>query len=116
MVKQDASVTKRQQELVDTLVRSGQSVSTVAKELGWSRGGAYEALRKEHVRLYLLSQIEASCLLGGTQAVHTMRSLLSARSEKVRFEASKDLLDRIGARAPEQTKITSDVSIHIDLS
>lgn len=109
-------LTTRQKDLVDTLVRSGQSLPVVANELGWSKGGAYEALRKQHVREYLLQQVETSCLLGGVSAASVMRSLLTARSEKVRFEAAKDLLDRIGAKAPEQTHVSGSVTVHIDLA
>ncbi len=113
---EQARVTKRQAELVDALVRSGSPVSVVAGELGWSKGGAYEALRKQHVRDYLLSQIGSKVMLGGVQASHVMTQLLSARSEKVRLEAAKDLLDRIGATTEQSATGTKSVTVRIDLT
>lgn len=109
-------LTSRQRELVDALVRSGSPVSVVAGELGWSKGGAYEALKKQHVREYLLSQVSASLMFGGVRASKVLLDLLNARSEKVRLEAARDILDRVGVHAEQSSMGTNSVHVHIDLS
>jgi hypothetical protein len=52
------------------------------------------------------------------KAQATLKSLLEAKSEYVRLEAAKDLLDRAGLKPVDKHShsITGDISINIDLS
>jgi hypothetical protein len=50
-------------------------------------------------------------------AVGTIGRLVRrAKSEYVRLEASKDILDRVGMRAPTKVAVSGQVSVSIDLS
>ena len=58
----------------------------------------------------------------GLGAVSASRKLIDlssgARSEYVQLEASRDILDRVGLRAPDRVahNIQGDIKINIDLS
>ncbi len=58
----------------------------------------------------------------GLGAVSASRKLIDlssgARSEYVQLEASRDILDRVGLRAPDKVahNIQGDIKINIDLS
>ena len=57
--------------------------------------------------------------LGAVSASRKMIELSSgARSEYVQLEASRDILDRVGMRAPDKVahNIQGDIKINIDLS
>ena len=63
---------------------------------------------------------EASKRLGrnkdATQALATMRELLTAKSSYIRLEASKDLMDRAGMRvdAPRQANTAVNINFNVD--
>ena len=58
----------------------------------------------------------------GLGAIHASRKMVdlsqNARSEYVQLEASKDILDRVGIRAPDKVQHTLDanLSVNIDLT
>tara|TARA_R100001377_G_scaffold68305_1_gene43585 strand:- start:527 stop:700 length:174 start_codon:yes stop_codon:yes gene_type:complete len=56
--------------------------------------------------------------MGAIQASHQLVHLVNnAKSDYVRLEASKDVLDRMGLRAPEKVshQVGGELSIKIDL-
>ena len=67
-----------------------------------------------------MQQVVAQSLgLGAVSASRKMIELSSgARSEYVQLEASRDILDRVGLRAPDKVShnIQGDIKINIDLS
>jgi hypothetical protein len=74
-------------------------------------------LRLPHVRTAVMN--EATEILGTklvAKALGRMGRLVDAESEGVQFQASKDLLDRAGFKAPEQSTVRVMGDIRIDLS
>jgi hypothetical protein len=65
------------------------------------------------------SRIAQTLGLGAVSASRKLIDLSSgARSEYVQLEASRDILDRVGMRAPDKVahNVTGDIKINIDLS
>lgn len=48
-------------------------------------------------------------------AMRTMRDLLSARSELVRFNAAKDILDRTGYKPTDKVELDADVDMELNI-
>ena len=121
--KNDSDLTDKQQKLVDTIVATGCTITEAAKSAGYSRGDsgrvtASRTLRIPKVQNYMMKQIANTIGLG---AVHASRKMIElsreARSEYVQLEASKDILDRVGLRAPDrvQHSVDANLSVNIDL-
>ena len=117
-------LTDKQRKLVDTIVATGCSITEAAKSAGYSTGDggrvtASRTLRIPKVQNYMMKQIANTVGLG---AVHASRKMVdlsqNARSEYVQLEASKDILDRVGIRAPDKVQHTLDanLSVNIDLT
>jgi hypothetical protein len=91
-------ITETQQELVHVILHDGCNPTEAAKRLGRNKAWAYNTLKKQHVIEY--RQQLAMMTLGwdATQAMATMRELLNSKSQYVRLEAARDLMDRAGLR------------------
>ena len=122
--KQEDELTDKQRKLVDTIVATGCSITEAAKSAGYSTGDggrvtASRTLRIPKVQNYMMKQIANTVGLG---AIHASRKMVdlsqNARSEYVQLEASKDILDRVGIRAPDRVQHTLDanLSVNIDLT
>ena len=122
-----SELTEKQKKLVDTIVTTGCSIKEGAKIAGYSSKGSEEAgrvsasrtLRLPKVQKYMASRIADTLGLGAVSASRKLIDLSSgARSEYVQLEASRDILDRVGLRAPDKVahNIQGDIKINIDLS
>lgn len=117
-------ITEKQKKLVDTLVATGDSIKNCAKLAGYSEGeagrvSASKALKTPHVQQYMMTAIADSMSIHATKALSRIVSLSSnAKSEYVSLEASKDLLDRAGFKAPDKVMHShvGNVNVKIDLS
>lgn len=117
-------LTDKQRKLVDTIVATGCSITEAAKSAGYSTGDggrvtASRTLRIPKVQNYMMKQIANTVGLGAVHASRKMVDLsMNARSEYVQLEASKDILDRVGIRAPDKVQHTLDanLSVNIDLT
>ena len=120
-------LTDKQRKLVDTIVTTGCSIKDAAKTAGYSSKGSEEAgrvsasrtLRLPKVQSYMQQSIARTLGLGAVSASRKLIDLSSgARSEYVQLEASRDILDRVGLRAPDKVahNIQGDIKINIDLS
>ena len=120
-------LTDKQKALVDTIVATGCSIKDAAEKAGYSTNGSKEAgrisasrtLRLPKVQTYMQQVVAQSLGLGAVSASRKMIELSSgARSEYVQLEASRDILDRVGLRAPDKVahNIQGDIKINIDLS
>ena len=120
-------LTDKQKALVDTIVATGCSIKEAAEKAGYSTNGSKEAgrisasrtLRLPKVQTYMQQVVAQSLGLGAVSASRKMIELSSgARSEYVQLEASRDILDRVGMRAPDKVahNIQGDIKINIDLS
>ena len=122
-----SELTEKQKKLVDTIVTTGCSIREGAKIAGYSSKGSEEAgrvsasrtLRLPKVQSYMQRSIANTLGLGAVSASRKLIDLSSgARSEYVQLEASRDILDRVGLRAPDKVahNIQGDIKINIDLS
>ena len=120
-------LTDKQKALVDTIVAKGCSIKEASKSAGYSSKGSEEAgrvsasrtLRLPKVQKYMASRIADTLGLGAVSASKRLIELSSgARSEYVQLEASRDILDRVGLRAPEKVKhsFEGDIKVNIDLT
>ena len=117
-------LTKKQMVLVDTLVAEGCSITKASQEAGYAKGEsgrvtASKALRLAHVQEYMMKRITESLGVNATLASAKLVKLASgAKSEYVQLEASKDILDRAGFKAPDKVMHShvGNINVKIDLS
>ena len=116
-------LTPRQILLVDTLVATGCTITEASQIAGNAKGdsgrvSASKALRTHKVQQYMQSLIMNSIGLNATKAsIRLMQLSESAKSEYVQLEASKDILDRAGYKAPDKHMHlhAGDIKVSIDL-
>ena len=119
-----SGLTAKQTALVDTLVATGCSITEAAAQAGYASGEsgrvtASKALRLPHVQEYMMRCVgEALGLNATTAAAKLVQLARGAKSEYVQLEASRDILDRSGFKAPDRHMHlhAGDVSVTIDLS
>jgi len=117
-------LTDKQIKLVDTLVATGCSITEASKVAGYAKGEAgrvtaSKALKTPHVQDYMMKCIAESIGMNATIASSKLMKLASnAKSEYVQLEASKDILDRAGFKAPDKHLHlhSGDIKVNIDLS
>ena len=117
-------ITEKQKKLVDKLVAKGCSIKQASDEAGYAKGEsgrvtASKALRTPHVQQYMMQAIADNMSINATKALNKIVQLSSnAKSEYVSLEASKDLLDRAGFKAPDKVMHShvGNVNVKIDLS
>ena len=116
-------LTPRQILLVDTLVATGCTITEASQIAGYAKGdsgrvSASKALRTHKVQQYMQSLVMNSIGLNATKAsIRLMQLSESAKSEYVQLEASKDILDRAGYKAPDKHMhlLAGDIKASIDL-
>ena len=116
-------LTAKQTALVDTLVATGCSITHAAKAAGYAAGesgrvSASKALGQSHVQAYMMEKMRQEMGVRATLALSTVTKLAgTAKSEYVQLEASKDLLDRAGFKAPDKHMHlhAGDIRVDIDL-
>jgi len=108
-------LTDTQAELVHMILHNGCNPSEAAKTLGRNKSWAYNTLKKQHVIEY--RQQLAMMTLGwdATQAMATMRELLNSKSQYVRLEAARDLMDRAGFRQDAVRTPSTAVQINFNV-
>ncbi len=117
-------LTEKQYALVDTLVAEGCSITEAAGKAGYAEGesgrvSASRALRQPHVQAYMMQRVGETLGVNATTAAARLVRLASgAKSEYVQLEASKDILDRAGFKAPDKHMHlhSGDIKVSIDLS
>ena len=116
-------LTDKQTALVDTIVAKGCTIAQAAEEAGYAKGEsgrvtATKTMKLAHVQQYLAQRMNEEFGLSATLAAGTVRRLaMSAKSEYVQLEASKDLLDRAGYKPIDrsQVQVAGDIKVSIDL-
>ena len=116
-------LTPRQILFVDTLVATGCTITEASQIAGYAKGdsgrvSASKALRTHKVQQYMQSLVMNSIGLNATKAsIRLMQLSESAKSEYVQLEASKDILDRAGYKAPDKHMHlhAGDIKVSIDL-
>tara|TARA_B100001989_G_scaffold237041_1_gene199402 strand:+ start:5233 stop:5631 length:399 start_codon:yes stop_codon:yes gene_type:complete len=120
---EQSTITAKQRKLVDTLVATGCSIKKASEVAGYAKGesgrvSASKALKNPNVQAYLMLQVSESIGLNATKASHRLLQLSQdAKSEYVQLEASKDILDRAGFKAPDkhQHLVAGDIKVNISL-
>jgi len=108
---------------VDTLVAKGCTVKDAAEIAGYAKGDAgrvtaQKTLKLPHVQSYMMQAIGEQMGLSATLAASKMLNLAKgAKSEYVQLEASKDILDRAGFKAPDKHMHlhAGEIKVSIDL-
>ena len=119
----ETGLTEKQTELVEHLVANGGTVKDAAAVAGYAEGesgrvSASKALALPHVQAYMMERMRQELGVKATLAVHQVAKLaMTARSEYVQLEASKDIMDRVGLKAPDKHMhlIAGDIKVEIDL-
>ena len=117
------TLTAKQTALVDALVANGCSIKEAAGLAGYASGDsgrvtASKALRLPHVQAYMMQRIAETMGVNATIAASKLVQLSQgAKSEYVQLEASKDILDRAGFKAPDKHMHlhTGGIKINIQL-
>ena len=117
-------LTTKQRDLVDTIVTTGCSIAEASQKVGYAKGEsgrvvASRTLRLPHVQRYMVERVANTIGLGAVTASKKLVELSNgAKTEYVQLEASRDILDRAGIRAPDKVQhdIQGDIKINIDLS
>jgi hypothetical protein len=108
-------ITDRQHELVVALLQDGCTITEAAKRINGHRAWATTTLNKQHVLEYQKDMALAAIGTHALRATATMSSLLNARSEKVRQEAAKDLMDRAGLGTENKAEAAGSLTINISV-
>ena len=120
---EETKISSKAKSLVDTLVATGCTITEASKLAGYkgnsARVSASRMLRKPEVQAYMMQEINRSLGLNSAKASAKLVALSQgAKSEYVQLEASRDILDRAGFKAPEkhQHLVGGDFKINIDLT
>lgn len=119
----ETGMTAKQEALVEHLVANGGTVKDAAQVAGYADGesgrvSASKALALPHVQAYMIQRVRDELGVKATLAVHQVAKLsMSAKSEYVQLEASRDILDRAGLKAPDKHMhlVAGDIKVNIDL-
>ena len=119
----EVSLTPKQSAFVDALLANGGSRTQSAIDAGYSPKSAHveasRLIKNERVLQELYRRSVQSLGVNAVKALHTVSNLVSdAKSEYVRLEASKDIMDRAGLRSPDSqvNTIGTDITVKIDLT
>ena len=110
------TLTQVQQGIVNCLVEdSSLSAKQLAEIVGCAKDTVYKVLRKQHVREYLIAHVSSELILAGVEAMNVQRKLLHSKSDYIRHESAKDILNRNDIGSSGQV-IGQAVQVKIDLS
>ena len=114
-------LTDMQEAFVDLIVSGKHSPEQAAIEAGYSqataRVQAYELMQKPHVLQAVMERSAVRIVMHAPHAITCLQGLLNAKSDYVKLEAAKDILDRSGFKPTEKHdhRIAGDISVNIDL-
>ena len=110
-------LTEIQLRIVDALVLdSSKTAGEIAEIAGCTESNVYKVLQKQHVKEYLLGQVNARLLLSSIPAMDVKHKLLSSKSDYIKDKASSDILDRNGIGNTTNINRGTQVVVNIDLS
>lgn len=107
-------LSEKQRKYIEIKNETGQTDKTIAKKIGvdtttisrWKRKEEYQLGLKGYQAYYLSEKTP--------QALLTMTRLLNARSELVRFQAAKDILDRSGYNPVDKQQIETNATVQFN--
>jgi len=114
--QQHNKVTDAQADLVHMILHNGCNPKEAADAIGRNKAWAYNTLNKQHVIEYRQQLAMTTLGWDATQAMATMRELLGSKSQYVRLEAARDLMDRAGFRndAPRTPSTAVQINFNVD--
>lgn len=116
----ETRLTRFQSDVIDGLIRHQGDFRKAAKAAGSKAKDPVQAvwsvLSVPHARVELLERAQVSLQASlFPKALETLSQLLSAKSENVRLQAAKDVLDRVGFKSPDRSEVTVRGGVRIDL-
>ena len=117
-VDADKPLTKRQQEIVDHIMTTGEGPYVAAEALGTQPSNIYRTLRYPHVRKYLHDLALQHVGILAPLAAKAQEELLESDSEHVRANVAENILDRhLGKPVMrQQVALQGQINVSIDLS
>ena len=94
LIEADKPLTRRQGEIVDHIMTTGESPYVAAEALGTDPSNIYRVLRMPHVRKHLHELTLQHIGLVAPYAAKVQERLLQADSEHVRASVAENILDR----------------------
>jgi len=121
--EQADKLTEKQNAFVDAYVANGGRGTQAARDAGYADKSAHVEANRLLKNPLILQEIYRRTVMelgaSAPQALATVRELaVSAKSDYVRLEASKDILDRAGLKAPDRVdqRLDGELRVVIDLS
>ena len=112
----NSDLTEKQEALVEAMLGGAKTKDAIAQAGYKDPSAGYRALRTEAVQEAIMRGARAALVHDVGPALHTRRNLLDSKSEYVRLEASKDILDRAGLKAADAQGFTVNaLNIQINL-
>jgi len=115
-------LTTKQNQFIDAYVANGGNGSAAAREAGYAESSAHVEANRALKNPLIVQEIfrRTTLAIGAAlpKALNTVVRLSeSAKSEYVQLEASRDLLDRAGMKAPEKIdhRLDGEFRVTIDL-
>ncbi len=124
LTKNERKLTPKQQRFVDELVSGEGGKQAAAERAGYAKGKSAASMAWKLTRMPIVQQAIMTAVSEriGVNAAHAAaevaRLSTGARSEYVKLEASKDILDRAGYKPVDrkQVQVAGDIRVAIDLS
>jgi phage terminase small subunit len=115
-------LTAKQNQFIDAYVANGGNGSAAARDAGYAESSAHVEANRALKNPLIVQEIfrRTTLAIGAAlpKALNTVVRLSeSAKSEYVQLEASRDLLDRAGMKAPEKIdhRLDGEFRVTIDL-
>lgn len=113
-------LTEKQELFASLYVASGGKVGLSAERAGYASRNEGTRLLKDPKIIKRIQEMTLEAIgVNAVSALHTVvRLSKSARSDYVRLEAAKDILDRAGYRPPERVdhRVSGDLSVSFDIT
>ena len=114
--EKEHKLTELQQTIVELIVSSEDlEQKEIAKRLDCNRVTVSKSLQLQHVKEAIIQQVNSQLLRSAPIALATQHKLLSSKSDYIKHQAAKDLLDR-NAIGESTTVLGQAISVKIDLS
>lgn len=111
-------LTDQQQAFVEAYVANGGNATKAALAAGYAKASASvtasRTLRLPHVQQELQKQMVAAIGLAAVPAIQRVKGLMrTAKSDYVKLEAARDLLDRAGFKPPDRVAVALDAGLSV---
>lgn len=101
------------QKAIELLFEGSMKRREIAEELKITEQTLYNWLKDDDFSRAYDDHVKTIMSKSSGKALNTMLSLLSAKSEMVRFNASKDIMDRGGLAPIDKQEIKQDINFDI---